>query len=79
MKKYILLLIPAIISNKNWASGKNDGWVLAAREGSLKFNAGCKSLGERMDLTASKPSDYNQGWMHVILVVDRSASTSFYK
>lgn len=49
-------------------------WVLSAREGFLKFNAGCKSLGERMDLTASMPSDYNQGWMHVILVVDRSAS-----
>lgn len=62
---------PAIFSNKDWVSGGNDGFVFSLRENDIKFNAGLKSAGERMDVAASLPLDYNKGWMHVILVVDR--------
>ena len=64
---------PAILSNKNWDSGLNAGFVLSLREGDIKFNAGNDGT-ERMDVTAALPHDYKKGWMHVILVVDRSAN-----
>jgi len=63
---------PAIISNKNWSNGGNDGFVLALRTGDIKFNAGSKLAGIRMDATASLPLDYREGWMHVILTVSRT-------
>ena len=62
---------PAILSNKDWNSGLNDGFVLSLREGDIKFNAGCKATGQRMDVEGALPHDFKEGWMHVILVVDR--------
>lgn len=64
---------PAILCNKNWDSGLNAGFVLSLREGDIKFNAGNDGT-ERMDVTAALPYDFKEGWMHVILVVDRSAN-----
>lgn len=61
---------PCIISNKNWNSGGNIGFVLSIRsDEDIKFNAG--NNGDRMDAGAGLPLDYKNGWMHVILVVDR--------
>ncbi len=61
---------PCIISNKNWNSGGNAGFVLSIRsDEDIKFNAG--NNGDRMDAGAGLPLDYKAGWMHVILVVDR--------
>ncbi|MBO4230884.1 MAG: Ig-like domain-containing protein [Bacteroidales bacterium] len=61
---------PCIISNKNWNSGGNVGFVLSIRsDEDIKFNAG--NNGDRMDAGAGLPLDYKNGWMHVILVVDR--------
>ena len=61
---------PCIISNKNWNSGGNAGFVLSIRsDEDIKFNAG--NNGDRMDAGAGLPLDYKNGWMHVILVVDR--------
>ena len=62
---------PAILCNKDWESGANDGFVLSLRDSDIKFNAG--KSGARMDVTAALPHDYRKGWMHVILVVDRQA------
>ena len=62
---------PCLISNKDWKSGLNDGVVLSLRESDIKFNAGGKNRAERMDVVAALPLDYKEGWMHVILVVDR--------
>lgn len=62
---------PAIVSNKDWANGSNAGFVLAFREADIKFNAGDGS--SRMDVEYTLPSDFAQGWMHVLLVVDRTA------
>ena len=64
---------PALLCNKDWASGLNAGFVLSLREGDIKFNAG-DGVSERMDVTASLPYDFKEGWMHVILVVDRMAN-----
>lgn len=64
---------PAIISNKNWDNGMHDGFVLSLRPEDIKFNAGSDALNVRMDGTADLPLDYDQGWMHVALVVDRLA------
>ena len=62
---------PSIISNKNWDSGKNKGWVLSLRAGDIKFNAGDGS--NRMDYENPLPIDYIDGWIYVVLVVDREA------
>lgn len=62
---------PSIISNKDWKNGMNDGFVLSLRPGDIKFNAGCYNLGVRMDSEAMLPLDYDKGWVHVTLTVDR--------
>ena len=63
---------PAIFSNKNWASGRNQGFVLAINSSKmLKFNVGNGT--DRADLNSSMPVDFVDGWMHVTLVVDRRA------
>lgn len=64
---------PSIISNKDWADGKNDGFVLSLRPNDIKFNVGEKSSGNRIDNSVSLPADFNKGWMHVVLTVDRAS------
>lgn len=66
-----------ILTNISWneANGKNKGYVFAvddqAGPGAI-FNVGDDTTA--YPLTASLPADYNRGWMHVILVVDREAN-----
>ncbi len=63
---------PAIISNKDWNSGLNKGFILALRDmNDIVFNAGNGAA--RMDMSATLPFDFNEGWMHLLLVVDREA------
>ncbi|MBE6529512.1 MAG: hypothetical protein E7680_02775 [Ruminococcaceae bacterium] len=62
---------PAVISNKDWTSGGNKGWVLTLRENDIKFNVGNGS-GSRRDITFKLPADYRDGWMHIILTVNHS-------
>lgn len=64
---------PCLISNKNWHNGSNPGFVLSLRETDIKFNAGNGS--SRMDNEFPLPSDYEDGWMHVVMVVDRTENT----
>ena len=60
-----------MISNKDWEEGVYKGFILSLRgSGDIKFNVGDGSK-NRMDFTRPLPSDYDQGWMHVILTVDR--------
>ncbi len=61
---------PCLLSNKDWNSGANKGFVLSLRPADIKFNAG-RGESVRMDITAPLPFDYKEGWMHVILTVDR--------
>ena len=61
---------PGLISNKDWQEGKYKGFILSYRgTKDIKFNVGDGK--NRMDLESLLPSNYDKGWMHVILSVDR--------
>ncbi len=62
---------PALFSNKDWEKGIHKGFVLCLNsdERKIRFNAGDGT--NRMDGDYPLPSDFYEGWMHVILVVDR--------
>ena len=62
---------PGVISNKNWNEGVYKGFILSLRGSrDLKFNVGDGSK-TRMDFVRPLPTDFDEGWMHVILTVDR--------
>ena len=63
---------PSVISNKDWGAGKNSGFILSLRGNNkdFRFNAGYNKS-NRMDYSIPLPTDFNAGWMHVILTVDR--------
>ena len=63
---------PAILANKDWASGINSGWVLALHSTRILFNFGNGS--SRRDVRFTLPSDYQDGWVHVVITVDHSAN-----
>ena len=60
---------PCLFSNKNWDSGSNNGFVLSLRDTDVKFNLGDGA--NRMDAEHPLPLDYKDGWVYVILSVDR--------
>ncbi|MBO4983496.1 MAG: alkaline phosphatase family protein [Clostridia bacterium] len=63
---------PCILSNKNWDSGANTGFALAIRKdngGDIRINYA--EGGKRIDLDKSLPADYVNGWVHIIVIVDR--------
>ena len=63
---------PALFSNKNWASGVNKGFILSMRNThDITFNLGNGS--SRMDMPVNLPTDYDTGWVYILLVVDRDA------
>lgn len=63
---------PGLISNKDWQEGVYKGFILSLRGSKdIKFNVGDGNEG-RMDFTRILPDNYKDGWMHVILVVDRA-------
>lgn len=64
---------PAILSNKDWRSGSNPGFVFGVSGTSVFFNVGDGT--HRTDCAAMLPMDYRDGWVHVILSVDRDADT----
>lgn len=65
----------AILANKNWSSGSNNGWTLAARyTGQLMFNMGTGS--SRIELLTSGIWDNN--WHHVTVVWRNTGSKELY-
>ena len=61
---------PGLISNKDWQEGKYKGFILSYRgTKDIKFNVGDGT--NRMDYERPLPTNYDEGWMHVILTVDR--------
>jgi hypothetical protein len=62
---------PVLFGNKNWNDGYKNGYVLSLKNGAVQFNAGDGE--NRMDFSKQLPLDHKTGWMHVALVVDRSA------
>lgn len=67
---------PSIISNKNWNSGSNTGWILAANSRNLIWNFKT-SESSRLDYHMPDVVDYN--WHHIVVTHDRDGSARFYK
>ncbi len=66
----------SILSNKNWASGTNKGWVLAARyTGQLTFNMGTGAA--RIDLNTG--GIWDDAWHHITVVYRANGLKSLYK
>lgn len=62
---------PSLISNKDWEEGVYKGFILSYRgTRDIKFNVGDGGK-NRMDYVRLLPTNYDTGWMHVILTVDR--------
>ncbi len=66
---------PCIISNKDWNSSKNPGFLFALTHNCTLFNIGSEDGSDGAKLYYQLPLDYTYGWMHVILSVDREAGT----
>ena len=63
---------PPIISNKDWENGQNSGFAICLNsDNELIFNIAYKGL--RTDLTKELPSDFPNGWVYAVLVLDREA------
>ncbi len=62
---------PPIFANKNWEVGNMPGFILALRPRDVRFNYGDGK--DRMDFDGPLPFDYRDGWIYVVLVVDRQA------
>ena len=60
---------PVLLGNKDWRSGANPGFVLALSGGAVQWNLGDGE--HRMDHAAALPIDCRDGWVHVLLIVDR--------
>ena len=60
---------PSLVSNKDWESGNNKGFIISLREDDIKFNLGDGS--ERMDSEFPLPDGYKDKWMHVLFTVNR--------
>lgn len=61
---------PSLVSNKNWASGKNRGFVISANTGGKwKINIG--DTQNRVDISGGAVNDGK--WHHLTMVVDRTA------
>ena len=65
----------AIVTDKNWDSGYNKGWVLAMNSGNIVFNIGDGLT--REDLWSG--AGYNDGvWHYISISVDRSDSVRLF-
>ena len=63
---------PLLFSNKDWVKGTNKGFAFSLRNThDAKFNFGDGS--KRMDAEYLLPTDYQTGWIYIVLVVDREA------
>ncbi|KVV15529.1 DUF4983 domain-containing protein [Flavobacterium sp. TAB 87] len=61
---------PSLVSNKNWASGKNRGFVISANTGG-KWKVNIGDTQNRVDISGGTITDSK--WHHLSLVVDRSS------
>lgn len=66
---------PAIISDKNWASGLNRGFVVAANGSGWKFNIGDGS--NRIDINGNDITDNE--WHHLAVSYDQDGAKTLYQ
>ena len=60
---------PVIMTNKDWSSGKNCGFLVAHWKDKILVNL-ADEKGNRCDFTFPLPSDYREGWTHFIFTFD---------
>ncbi|MCL1810122.1 MAG: choice-of-anchor D domain-containing protein, partial [Clostridiales bacterium] len=67
---------PAIMSNKNWDSGGNNGWMFTAKGGTIKLNSKSRSDSGRVNGSSDiEITKYAVGqWVHVAAVWDKAAN-----
>jgi hypothetical protein len=74
MKASAISSDPCIISNKNWDSGQYTGFALTFTNKNnvinVRLNYG-ESGNKRTDCDFALPSDYTNGWVHIIAIFDR--------
>ncbi len=70
---------PSIISNKDWASGSNTGWIIACGSGSntWQWNYAGKN-NQRRDYDPSTPVLNDGNWHHLCVTHDRDGQAKFY-
>lgn len=66
---------PAMVSNKDWASGGNDGFVFAYTGGGWKFNYA--GAGSRIDVNGGLINDGS--WHFLMATIDRSGDARVYQ
>ena len=67
----------AVVSNKNWVSGNNPGWIIAVNtNGSWQWNIGDGT--DRLDYDSPGGLLYDGLWHHVTAVHDRDGSAQLY-
>ncbi len=64
---------PCLVSNSDWSYGMNPGFNLSLRQTDVKFNYG--NTASRIDFEYPLPFDFKNGWVHIILSVDREMGT----
>ena len=70
---------PSIVSNKDWDSGNNTGFVLALENGNeFTFNFRPEG-GTRRDVNIAVPTGLLNAWQHIAVSVDRNGVISLYR
>lgn len=66
-----------ILTNKDWNSGSNRGWVIAVDGQSWKFNAGGNH--SRIDIDADAPDLSDGKWHNIAVTVDKDGYIQLYQ
>ncbi len=70
---------PGIVSNKNWATGANQGWIVAGESNGNNWQWNLKgSAQSRKDFDPSNANVAGDGWRLVTITHDRDGDAIFY-
>jgi hypothetical protein len=70
---------PAFVSNKNWASGANTGWIIAAQQNGPNWQWNLKgAVATRKDFDPTGVALNDNQWHHICVVHSRAGNATFY-
>lgn len=70
---------PAIISNKNWNSGNNTGWIVATQQAGPNWQWNLKgAVGTRRDYDPTSVVINDNTWHHICVAHTRTGNAQFY-
>ena len=70
---------PSFISNKDWDSGSNRGWIVAAQQNGTGWQWNLKGANAGRRDFDSGGTVQDQQWHHILVSHDRNGMASFYK